>query len=282
MKARLNRQLQGLVTCRPFIKWVGGKSRLLDELIARLPEKFGHYHEPFIGGAALFFAIQPQQATLSDINPELINTYSIVANDVNGLIKDLRRHKYEEEYFYRVRDVDRSSLYARWSKVKKASRFIYLNKTCFNGLYRENSSGKFNVPFGRYSDPRICDAVNLQACSTALKSAQLLNTGFETVLERARKGDFVYFDPPYVPVSATSNFTAYSKNEFGAEQQLKLLEVCQKLDRKGVKLMLSNSAAPLVYELYRDFKIDQVFAPRAINSKGDRRGKIAEVIVRNY
>jgi len=270
------------VRCKPFLKWAGGKSYLLPELICRLPGEFNCYFEPFAGGSALFFAMQPQRALLSDINPELINVYQVVRTDVESLIKDLSSHVYEKDYYYTVRSVDRRSDFKQWSNVKKASRLIFLNKTCFNGLYRVNSRGEFNVPFGRYTNPTICDADNLRACSKALQNTKITMQPFIDTPKKAKRGDFIYFDPPYLPLTDTSNFTGYAKNGFAPEMQVRLRDMCLELNKKGVNFMLSNSSAAQVLELYKDFNMEFVKAPRFINSKGNKRGEIEEVIVRNY
>lgn len=271
-----------IVECKPFVKWAGGKSQLLPELIARIPNGFNRYFEPFIGGGALFFELQPNNAFLSDINPDLIGVYITVRDSVEPLIENLAKHRYEKEYFYKLRDMDKSPHFKRWDSVRKASRFIFLNKTCFNGLYRVNSKGYFNVPFGRYTNPKICDSDNLRACSCVLQGTDIEVQSFEYVVQKSRKNDFVYFDPPYAPLNATSYFTSYSKDGFDTNTQIKLKNVCIELDKKGVNFMLSNSSAPLILDLYKTFNIEFVKASRAINSKGTKRGKINEVIVRNY
>ncbi|MCM1983735.1 DNA adenine methylase [Lyngbya confervoides] len=267
---------------RPFLKWAGGKGQLLPELIKRVPETYARYFEPFIGGGALFFALEPESAFLSDINPDLVNVYRVVKKDVEKLIKSLEKHYYCKDYFYEMRRADRTSTYSAWGDVRKASRLIFLNKTCFNGLYRVNSKGHFNVPFGNYKNPKILDEPNLLACSRVLQNAEITVDSFETVELKAEKGDFVYFDPPYVPLNVTSSFTSYSKEGFDTDRQLQLRDVCERLDQKGVKFMLSNSSAPLILELYQAFNLSLVRASRSINSKGNCRGKIAEVIVTNY
>ena len=269
-------------TARPFVKWAGGKTQLLPELLTRVPERFTRYFEPFVGGGALFFALTPERAVLSDVNPDLINAYNVVKSNLTELMRDLRRHIYCEEYYYKVRNVDRTSAYKRWSSVRRAGRLIFLNKTCYNGLYRVNSKGEFNTPFGDYKNPKILDRDNLLACSRELQRATIVLESFEGVLKRAKKGDFVYFDPPYAPLSATSNFTSYSKGGFDSVMQVALRDVCLKLDKKGIKFMVSNSSAPLILELYKMFKISFVTASRAINSKVAGRGEIEEVIVTNY
>jgi DNA adenine methylase len=269
-------------SCRPFVKWAGGKSQLLPELADRLPASFNRYFEPFVGGGALFFHLQPQEACLSDITPDLINSYHAVRNSVEDLIKDLAQHRYERKYFELLRAADRSAEFAEWSAVKKASRMIYLNKTCFNGLYRLNNEGFFNTPFGRYKNPKIVDEENLRRCSRALEKTRISHRSFETAAEEAEEGDFIYLDPPYVPLNSTSNFVGYSKDKFSGDTQKKLFDLCCLLDKKKVKFMLSNSSTPWVLETYNKFNMQLVKATRAINSKRLGRGKIDEVIVTNY
>ena len=266
---------------RPFLKWAGGKGQLLPELLARLPKQFRAYHEPFVGGGALFFELYAlgrlkAAVHLTDRNPPLIDTYETVRTDVDAVIRRLRRHRNDEAAFYRVRGQDPRRL----SPAARAARVIYLNKTCYNGLYRENRSGEFNVPFGRYVNPAICDAENLRAVAAALEGATLSCAPYEAVLDRAAPGDLVYFDPPYQPVSATSSFTAYHRDGFGPADQERLRDLFATLAGRGVHVLLSNSDTPLVRSLYGSFAIDRVHASRAINSRADRRGKVAEVIVR--
>ena len=268
--------------CRPFLKWAGGKTQLLPELLARLPRRMNNYFEPFIGGGSLFFRWQPQRAHLWDINAELINCYLVIQTQVDALIESLRKHRYEKDYYYQVRAWDRSPEYQHLPAVDRASRFIFLNKSCFNGLYRVNASGHYNVPFGRYSNPTIVDEENLRACARALKLARVECRTFHDVEHYAGKGDFVYFDPPYAPVSATADFTAYSKDGFGEDQQRALAELCRRLDQRRVHFMLSNSSTPLTLDLYGEFRVQQVQANRAINSNGASRGKVPEILVMNY
>ena len=264
---------------RPFLKWAGGKGQLLRELLARLPERFATYHEPFVGGGALFFALVGRgmisRAVLSDANGPLIDTYLAVRDRVDDVIAALGHHPNEAAHFYRVRALDPDDL----SLAEKAARVIFLNRTCYNGLHRENRAGQFNVPFGRYTNPRICDDVNLRACSRALRDVEVLRADFTTVLDRAKPGDLVYFDPPYHPVSKTASFTAYDRNGFDEMDQASLRDVFAELARQGVQVVLSNSATPLVRRLFRGFRVERVLARRAINSKGERRGRVAEVIV---
>lgn len=266
----------------PIVKWVGGKRQLMFELIKNMPKSYNRYFEPFIGGGALFFELQPEQAYISDMNEELINLYSVVRDNVYELIKDLSKHEVSKEYFLEIRNIDRTEQYTELSDVERASRFIYLNRTCFNGMYRVNSQGQFNVPFGHYKNPRIIDENNLLNCSELLKKTEIKCADFSEILTKVKKGDLVYFDPPYVPLNETSSFTSYTKDGFDINMQFKLRDVCDELDNKGVKFMLSNSDTKLVNELYANYKIKKVFASRQINANADGRGKITEVLVRNY
>lgn len=266
----------------PIVKWVGGKRQLMFELIKNMPKSYNRYFEPFIGGGALFFELQPEQAYISDMNEELINLYSVVRDNVYELIKDLSKHEVSKEYFLEIRNIDRTEQYTELSDVERASRFIYLNRTCFNGMYRVNSQGQFNVPFGHYKNPRIIDKNNLLNCSELLKKTEIKCADFSEILTKVKKGDLVYFDPPYVPLNETSSFTSYTKDGFDMNMQFKLRDVCDELDNKGVKFMLSNSDTKLVNELYVNYEIKKVFASRQINANADGRGKITEVLVRNY
>lgn len=266
---------------RPFIKWVGGKTQLLPELVRRVPPKCDRYFEPFLGGGALFFNRQPRDAVLTDINADLIGLYQVIRDDVEALIADMGRHVYDKDYYYAIRRIDRTRDYGTWGPVQRASRLIYLNKTCYNGLYRVNSKGQFNVPFGRYTNPTILDADNLRACSQALQGVTIEQADFRRVRDAARPGDFVYFDPPYVPLSATANFTGYTKDGFDRDMQYALRDLCRDLDQAGVRFMVSNSSAPLVLDLYAEFNVERVYATRLVNSKAGKRGKVAEVLVTN-
>ena len=243
-----------------------------------LPKSWGRYFEPFVGGGALFFALRPRNAVLTDSNAELVNVYRVVRDKLEALIEELSKHPYDKDHYYEVRAQDPRTL----TDVEAAARMIYLNKTAFNGLYRVNKSGRFNVPFGRYSNPKICDRPRLRAASEALRGVVVAQRDFSEVVHFTRPGDFVYFDPPYVPRSATSNFTNYASGGFGLEQQRRLAQIFRELDRAGVKVMLSNSDTDLVRSLYHDFRIDTVLARRAVNSKASARGPITEVVVRNY
>lgn len=266
----------------PIVKWVGGKRQLMFELLKNMPENYNRYFEPFIGGGALFFELQPDNAYISDMNEELINLYQVVRDNVDELVADLQKHDISKEYFMEIRNIDRTEEYENLSDIQKASRFIYLNRTCFNGMYRVNSKGEFNVPFGHYKNPRILDENNLINCSNLLQRTEIKHADFSEILKKVKKDDFVYFDPPYVPLSETSSFTSYTKDGFDMDMQFKLRDVCDELDTMGVKFLLSNSDTKLVNELYENYNIKKVFASRQINANADGRGKITEVLVRNY
>jgi DNA adenine methylase len=266
---------------RPFVKWVGGKTQLLSDLIALAPRQFHAYHEPFTGGGALFFAlvrlgrIEKKQARLTDINRELIATYLALRDEVEAVIEELSRHEHDRDHYYRVRAQDPWRL----SSAERAARLIFLNRTGFNGLYRVNRRGEFNVPFGRYENPRICDEDNLRAVSAALSRAEIEHRPFEGVLEQARAGDLVYFDPPYVPLSATASFVSYAQNGFDLAAQERLADVFEQLADRGVFVMLSNSDTDWVRERYARFDQVRVSARRNVNSKASSRGPIGELIV---
>ena len=268
----------------PFLKWVGGKGKLRHALSALLPPGVAllRHVEPFVGGGALFFARAPERALLCDINPDLIGTYEAVRDDVHAVLAELRRlsRKHDEKSFYAQRK--RYNERAHKSRAERAAQFIYLNKTCFNGLYRVNRRGEFNVPMGRYANPNIADAETLLAASERLRSAELRCAPFETLLSEARPGDFVYLDPPYEPVSRTANFTSYAQDGFSQQKQTQLRDVFRELDRRGAKLMLSNSDVPFIRDLYRGYNIEQVMAPRAVSCDAKARGPVREVVVRNY
>jgi DNA adenine methylase len=264
---------------RPFLKWAGGKSRLIQQYIPYFPKSYKNYYEPFLGGGAVFFYLQPKTATLTDINTELINAYCCVRDHVEELITLLKEHKnrHNKDYYYSVRN------YSGGTEIEKAARLIYLNKTCFNGLYRVNSQGKFNVPLGRYENPNICSEVLLRTASEALSTSKIQQTDFIDVLNYATNSDdFIYFDPPYYPVSETSYFTAYSSYRFAEVQQVELKDVFEKLAERGVKVMLSNSDCEFVRNLYSSFNIHTISASRAINSNAKKRGKITELLVTSY
>lgn len=260
---------------RPFIKWVGGKRQLLPELVARMPKEFGTYHEPFVGGGALFFEVRPKMAVLSDVNVRLVRTYRGVRDHVDEVVGLLKTYPNDKLFFLvmRGKNIDAGT------DAEVAAWFIYLNKTCFNGLYRVNKKGVFNVPFGDFKNPAICDEDNLRACSEALQDTVIENGDFCRVLLRALPGDFVYMDPPYVPLSATSSFTSYTAQGFGLQEQERLRDVARLLKERGAHVLLSNSSAGMVRELYKDFVVEEVMAKRSVNCQGTGRGKIAELLI---
>jgi DNA adenine methylase len=263
----------------PFLKWAGGKSQLLRQYRPYFParEQIRRYYEPFIGSAAVYFDLQPPNACLADVNAQLIELYQVVQHDVDALIPLLRTHRNERDHYYRTRALQPADL----SPVERAARLIYLNKTCYNGLYRENRQGHFNVPFGRYKNPTICDEVRLRSASRALQAVELLVADFESVVSDAGPGDLVYFDPPYVPVSATSSFTSYNRHGFGAEDQRRLARTFHRLAARGVCVLLSNSSAPFVYDLYdgHGYLVVEVQSRRSINSRADGRGPVVEAFI---
>ena len=273
---------------KPFVKWVGGKRQLLRqfrELNLYPPDCFdpelNTYFEPFVGGGAVFFDLLPKRAELSDVNKELVITYNIIKNDVDGLIKSLKKHIHDKEYYLKIRAQNVNEL----SDTEVASRFIFLNRTGFNGMYRVNKSGQFNVPFGRYKNPLICDEDNLRKVSEALKEVAITCQDYKEVLKTAKRGDFIYFDPPYYPINSTSSFTAYTAEGFLEKEQIELRNTFVKLHKRGCFVMLSNSDTSFINELYSGLEgvsINKIIAGRAINSKGSKRGKINEVLITNY
>jgi DNA adenine methylase len=263
----------------PIIKWVGGKTKLLDELVARAPARFGHYFEPFAGGAALFFRLAPPRATIADSSAHLITLYTVVRDDVEELIRKLRRHRaaHDETYYYAMRDRWNSGRFK--TRVAQAAAFLYFNRTCFNGLWRVNRAGAFNVPMGRYTDPAICDPAALRAAHVALARVGLRRDDYRNVVANAARGDFVYLDPPYDPVTTTANFTSYTADAFDRDDQRALADTARDLVARGVYVMASNSDTPLVRKLYRGFQIDRVKVARSINSDAKKRGRVAELII---
>lgn len=269
----------------PVLKWVGGKRQLLDTLTPLLPKRITTYCEPFVGGGAMLFNMQPNTAYVNDINSDLIRVYSVIQTDVESLISTLSEFKNESDFFYSVRDWDRDrEKYVALSDVQKAARILYLNKTCFNGLYRVNNAGEFNSPFGNYRNPNIVNEPVLRAVSAYLNNAaiHLSSVDYAEVLKRVPKGAFVYLDPPYDPVSDTSSFTGYSKGGFSREDQIRLRKCCDELNARGIKFMLSNSSTEFIREQYSAYSIITVQAKRAINSVASKRGDVDEVVVRNY
>ena len=261
------------VDAKPFVKWVGGKRSILLELLKRIPEQYDSYHEPFMGGGALYFALQPQEAYLSDINFHLVITYQSVKNDTERLIKLLQKHEANhcKEYYLKMRE----QMGKEKDSTKLASIFIYINKTCYNGLYRVNKSGGFNVPMGNYKNPAIVDTDNLRNCAKVLKNTLIEQHGFEQA--KIYRNDFYYLDPPY-----HETFSNYSNNGFDDDMHAKLADYCKQIDKVGAYFMLSNSDTPFVRELYKGYTIETVSASRFVSCKSHQRGKENELIIRNY
>lgn len=269
----------------PVVKWVGGKRQLLPQILPLIPKRMTAYCEPFLGGGAVLFALQPRRALVNDLNQDLITVYRVIRENADALIDHLSRHENTPEYFYRIRDLDRDKdAYAALSDVEKASRLLYLNKTCYNGLFRVNASGSFNSPYGHYRRPNIVNEQTIRGVSRYFNSCDItfFSGDFAAVLEQVPEGGFVYLDPPYDPVSDTASFTGYNRGGFGREEQVRLKACCDALTARGVKFLLSNSATPFIRELYGSYRVSIVQARRAVNSVASRRGAIEEVLVRNY
>ncbi|MDB4985600.1 MAG: Methyl-directed repair adenine methylase [Myxococcaceae bacterium] len=269
---------------KPFLKWVGGKGRLVHVLEAMLPPGVEHMRhvEPFMGGAALFFSRAPQRALLCDLNTDLVSAFCAVRDHVELVLQHLigLASSHDEHQFYRVRAVYNKRAHS--TPAERAALFIYLNKTCFNGLYRVNQSGHFNAPAGRYTNPAIADSTRLHAAGRCLHHVDVRCAPFEELLSSVRPGDFVYLDPPYEPLSSTANFTAYSRHGFTRDDQARLRDVFRELDRRGAKLMLSNSDVALIHEFYRGFRVDRIQARRGVNCDPTKRGVVSELVIRNY
>lgn len=266
---------------RPFLKWAGGKGKLISQYRPYFPDRFETYYEPFLGGGAVFFSLLPARAVLTDINPELVNIYRCVRDNVEQVITQLEQHQKQhcQDYYYQLRA--RQGL----DSIEGAARLLYLNKTCFNGLYRENAKGEFNVPIGRYKNPKICNPDLLRSASKALQNTDIQVRLFESILDEAKtEADFVYFDPPYYPISPTSNFTSYDRHSFSAADQVKLRDVFVTLARRNVRVMLSNSDCAFIRDLYREFapQVHVIYAARAVNSNARKRGKIPELLITSY
>ncbi len=268
----------------PIVKWVGGKRQLLSAISALVPKNYSYYHEPFFGGGALLFHLQPKKATINDFNQELINVYQVIKENPEELIQDLKKHKNEPGYFYNLRALDRNSNFDKLSKIKKASRVIFLNKTCYNGLYRVNNAGEFNSPFGRYKNPNIVNEITIRAVSKYFNNndINILGTDFEKAMEGVKKGSFVYLDPPYHPISESSNFTGYVQGGFDMYDQVRLKDLCDRLNKNGISFLLSNSATQFIEDLYKEYNLIYVKANRHINSNPNKRGEIDEVLIYNY
>lgn len=271
---------------RPFTKWTGGKRQLLSVIKSLMPESYNRYFEPFVGGGALFFELAPKDAIINDFNSELINCYQQIKDNPSELIKLLSKHKESnsKEYYLNLRSADRDSRIEKMNNVERAARIMYMLRVNFNGLYRVNSKNQFNVPYGRYKNPQIVDSDLIVSISQYLNenTIHILNGDFEEAVKDVGAGDFVYFDPPYIPLSETSSFTSYTHEGFSYEDQVRLRDTFKKLDEKGAYVMLSNSSSPLVGELYKDFNIHKISATRTNGAKSSSRGKIDEIIVTNY
>jgi len=270
---------------RPFLKWAGGKRQLISTIVANhLPNKYNRYYEPFIGGGALVFALQPKKAVINDSNSELINCYEVVRDSLDELIDDFQRHENEKNYYYAIRDWDRNENYKDKTPVQRASRIIFLNKTCYNGLFRVNSQGQFNVPFGSYKNPNILDVAVLKAVSRYLNEnkVKVVNLDFQEAVKDGKKGDFIYLDPPYDPVSDSASFTGYDIHGFDRNEQLRLKKIFDELNCRGCHVLLSNAYTNFIVDLYKDYNQTKISAIRAINSNGQKRGKVDEVLVKNY
>ncbi|MFN6465215.1 MAG: DNA adenine methylase [Nostoc sp. DedVER02] len=271
---------------KPFLKWAGGKRQIVPLIENNLPINYNYqtYYEPFIGGGAVLFTLQPKRAVINDSNTELINCFEVIRDSVDELIENLKTHKNNEDYYYRIRDWDRQESFQNRTPVERASRIIFLNKTCYNGLFRVNSQGQFNVPFGKYKNPNILDLAVLKAVSKYLNENQITisNLDFQDVLKNAKKGDFVYLDPPYDPVSDTASFTSYSVNRFNKDEQIRLKETFDNLDKRGCKALLSNAYTNFIKDLYKDYEQIKISAIRNINSNAKKRGEVDEILVKNY
>lgn len=274
------------ILVKPVVKWVGGKRQLIDEIIPYIPKNITTYVEPFVGGGAIIFELQPKKAIINDFNDELINVYNVIKNYPEELISKLVEHKKNnsEDYFYAVRELDRDEdQFSKITDVEKAARVLYLNKTCYNGLFRVNMAGQFNTPFGRYKNPDIVNKTTIKALSEYFKNDIIIQSGdYAKVLQNLDEKSFVYFDPPYMPVSTSSSFTGYTNNGFDENEQLRLKKECDKLTDKGIRFMLSNSDVKFINDLYSDYNIRIVKAKRSINSKANKRGEINEVIIDNF
>jgi len=270
---------------KPFIQWVGGKREMIPQYEKFIPKKFNTYYEPFLGGGAMFFNLQPEKTILSDSNTELIKTYEGVRDNVEEVIKILKelKSKHSEEFYTKIRNLDREiSIFRKLNDSEIAARMIYLNQTCFNGLYRVNQKGQFNVPLGSSLNRLICDEHTLRNASKVLKKTTIEELDFNMATSNAKKDDFVYFDPPYYPVSIHSDFTRYTKQKFYKEDQIRLKNEIDRLNKIGCKIMLSNSDCKFIKDLYIDYNIHEVYSGRSLNCKKDKRGKVSELLITNY
>lgn len=278
------------MTVKPIMKWVGGKRELLPELRKNIPSSFDKetntYYEPFIGGGALLFDILPHYGVINDSNEELINLYTVVKNDVDSLIREVSSYPYDKDFYYSIRELDRKEGFPDFlSDIQRAARTLYLNKTCFNGLYRVNKKGQFNTPFGKYSNPTICKENDLKDVSSYFNDndISIMSGDFAQCVKDAQEGDFVYLDPPYVPLSKTSSFTSYTKEGFEDCDQKRIKSIIDDLSNNGVYVLMSNSSSSDVFDLYSsDYNIETVKVARKVNSKAHKRNKIDEFLIKNY
>lgn len=272
---------------KPFVKWAGGKRQIMKDIKKYIPDNYSTYYEPFVGGGAVFFELAPKKAVLNDYNKELMNVFECIKDEIRfeKMCNELNHHEanHSEEYYYKIRDLDRDK--KKFNKLvdyKRAARTIYLNKACFNGLYRVNSKNEFNVPYGKKEKVNTYEGQNLGIvhCILNFNDIELLSTDFEEAVKNAKKGDFIYFDPPYD--SDTSTFNSYTEDGFGKEEQVRLFELFEKLDKKGCYIMLSNHNTKLIKDLYKNYNINVIKAKRNINANGKKRGNVEEVLITNY
>ena len=267
----------------PILKWAGGKRQLIPKILSTFPKDYRQrvFHEPFFGGGAVFFKIKPKKSSINDINPRLMSFYKVVRDSPTELIELAKGYRHDKDEYYKLRDrFNEPGL----TDIEDAALLLYLNKTAFNGLYRVNSKGQFNVPFGRYKNPTIVDENRILEASRILKNIEILSTDFTYVIEHSDEGDLCYFDPPYLPVSDTADFTSYSKDGFSYMDQIRLRDTCIELDEKGVLFVLSNSYVEELVDKYQEvdhFRVEVVKANRAINSVAEKRGPVDEILVTN-
>jgi len=270
---------KNIAVAKPFLKWAGGKGRLVEKLKQFFPTEYNRYFEPFIGGGAVFFYLNPKEACINDLNEELINLYKVVRNTPQELmlkLDELQPNVDDKEFFLKVRSEVPKDI------LKRAVRTIYLNRTCYNGMYRVNSAGGFNVPFGDMNNPQLYNKKNITECSYSLKKTTILSGDYKKLIRRIKKNDFVYLDPPYVPLSDTAHFTSYTREKFGENQQIELVEFCKKITKKGALFLLSNSQNKITTELYKDFKCNTIQASRSVAAKASSRKTVNELVVTNY
>lgn len=270
---------------KPILKWVGGKRQILHEIRPLIPKTYSTYIEPFIGGGAVLFDLQPKYAVINDLNEELMNVYEIIKNNPEELIELLKDYEANnsKEYYYNIRALDRSMSYMSLSKIQRAARTIYLNKTCYNGLFRVNSAGEFNSPYGRYKNPNIVNEPTIKAISKYFQTNEIafFNKDYSDIIKNVEKGSFIYFDPPYMPISSSASFTGYTRNGFSYERQKELRDICDELRDKGIKFLVSNSDCLEIRDLYKGYKIKTIQAKRYVNSNSEKRGEINELLICN-